>query len=86
MLDSLSSVWGTLPDPLRNQLEGYAIGFWSVLPQLILSIVFLCFLWAIIRIVQAVVPGAYDDRIVFSHFSRTPLSCRRDRPYRSHRS
>ena len=58
MLDSLSSVWGTLPDPLRNQLEGYAIGFWSVLPQLILSIVFLCFLWAIIRIVQAVVPGA----------------------------
>ena len=57
MLDSLSSVWGTLPDPLRNQLEGYAVGFWSVLPQLILSIVFLCFLWVVVRIVQDIVPG-----------------------------
>ncbi|KKL94970.1 hypothetical protein LCGC14_1859350 [marine sediment metagenome] len=56
MIDFLSSTWSSLPDPLRKQLEDYAIGFWSVLPQLVLSIVFLGFLWAVIRIIQMIVP------------------------------
>ena len=56
MIDFLSSTWSSLPAPLRNQLEDYAIGFWSVLPQLVLSIVFLGFLWAVIKIIQMVVP------------------------------
>ncbi len=58
MFDSLSSLWSTLPAPLRDQLEGYATGFWSVLPQLVLSIVFIIFLWVIVRIIQSVVPKA----------------------------
>jgi small-conductance mechanosensitive channel len=56
MLDFLSSVWGTLPDPLRNQLEGYATGFWMILPQLVLSVVFVLFVWAVIRLVQWALP------------------------------
>ena len=35
---------------------------------------------------QAVVPRPDDNRVVFSHFSRAPLNCRRQRPYRSRRS
>jgi small-conductance mechanosensitive channel len=56
MFEFISSVWSTLPDPLRNQLEAYATGFWKVLPQLILSVVFLLFIWAIIKLVQWALP------------------------------
>ena len=58
MIDNLRSTWAALPDPLRNQLEDYAIGFWSVLPQLVLSVVFLLFLWIVIRIIQKLLPNA----------------------------
>jgi small-conductance mechanosensitive channel len=56
MLDFLNSIWATLPDPLRNQLEGYATGFWQVLPQLVLSVVFLVFVWAVAKVLNWVLP------------------------------
>ena len=56
MLDFLNSIWDTLPDPLRNQLEGYATGFWQVLPQLILAIVFLLFVWMVSKVLSWVLP------------------------------
>ncbi|MFC6638134.1 mechanosensitive ion channel family protein [Sulfitobacter sediminilitoris] len=56
MLDFLNSIWATLPDPLRNQLEGYATGFWQVLPQLVLSVVFLVFVWAVAKVLSWVLP------------------------------
>ncbi|UWR23989.1 mechanosensitive ion channel family protein [Sulfitobacter sp. S190] len=58
MNDLFQSIWGTLPEPLRVQLEGYLSGFWAVLPQLILSIIFLVFVWAVIRFVRWLVPAS----------------------------
>lgn len=56
MYEYLNSAWSSLPDPLRNQLETYGIGFWKVLPQIILSLVFLLFVWGVIRLVNWVLP------------------------------
>ncbi|NNK15447.1 MAG: mechanosensitive ion channel family protein [Sulfitobacter sp.] len=41
---------------MRNQLEGYATGFWQVLPQLVLSVVFLVFVWAVAKVLNWVLP------------------------------
>ncbi|NEK23548.1 mechanosensitive ion channel [Sulfitobacter sp. JBTF-M27] len=41
---------------MRNQLEGYATGFWQVLPQLVLSVVFLVFVWAVAKVLSWVLP------------------------------
>ncbi|MEQ6248017.1 mechanosensitive ion channel family protein [Sulfitobacter sp. HNIBRBA3233] len=53
---NLTALWENLPAPLRDQLEGYTVGFWSVLPQLILSVVFLIFVWGVVRLVQFMLP------------------------------
>lgn len=58
MFDFLNSVWGNLPAPLRNQLESYATGFWEVLPQLVLSILFLIFVWCLVKFVRWLLPRA----------------------------
>ncbi|KIN65077.1 putative small-conductance mechanosensitive ion channel [Sulfitobacter noctilucicola] len=58
MIDFLASVWSQLPDPLRNQLESYGVGFWKVLPQVILSVVFLIFVWLVIRLLRWLLPQA----------------------------
>ena len=52
----IGDIWGTLPDPLRNQLEGYATGFWAILPQLVLSVVFIAFVWAVVRLLNWFLP------------------------------
>ena len=49
-------MWNTLPDPLREQLEGYATGFWSVLPQVVLSLLFVLFVWGLVKLVGWLVP------------------------------
>lgn len=56
MTNFLSSIWDTLPAPLRDQLEAYATGFWQVLPQLILAVIFLVFVWVIVKIVSWALP------------------------------
>nr|WP_025052950.1 mechanosensitive ion channel family protein [Sulfitobacter noctilucae] len=43
---------------MRDQLEAYATGFWSVLPQLVLSLLFLGFVWFVLRMLNWVVPRA----------------------------
>lgn len=48
--------WGSLPAPLRNQLESYATGFWEILPQLIMSFLFIFFVWAAVKVVQWILP------------------------------
>ena len=58
MFETPGLLWETLPEPLKNQLEGYAKGFWAVLPQLVLAILFLLFVWGVIRMVQWLVPRA----------------------------
>ncbi len=56
MNEFFNRYWSALPAPLRDQLEGYVSGFWSVLPQLILSFVFLGFVWLFLRILRWIVP------------------------------
>ena len=56
MSNVFGSFWDNLPAPLRDQLEGYATGFWAVLPQLVLSLLFILFVWAVARIVKWVLP------------------------------
>ena len=58
MSEIFGPVWASLPDPLRNQLEGHATGFWAPLPQLILVIVFLIFILAVINLLKWILPRA----------------------------
>ncbi|MGJ8617091.1 MAG: mechanosensitive ion channel family protein [Sulfitobacter sp.] len=45
-----------MPEALRTQLEGYATGFWKLLPQLILAVVFVIFVWGVIKLIQWILP------------------------------
>mgnify|MGYP003627218512 CR=1 FL=1 len=56
MKDLFGPLWGQLPAPLREQLTGYFQGFWTVLPQLVLSVVFLLVIWMIIKGLQWILP------------------------------
>ena len=56
MKDLFGPLWGQLPAPLREQLTSYFQGFWTVLPQLVLSVVFLLVIWMIIKGLQWILP------------------------------
>ena len=57
-MEFTQQLWAYLPEPMRVQLSGYAIGFWKVLPQLLAALLFLAFVWLIVWAVQAAVPRA----------------------------
>jgi small conductance mechanosensitive channel len=50
--------WGFLPSPLRDQLSGYVVSFWRALPQIVLALLFVGFVWIVISIATRVVPRA----------------------------
>ncbi len=56
MPELFGSIWSKLPAPLREQLEGYATGFWAVLPQIVLSLLFVLFVWLVVKVVNWTVP------------------------------
>lgn len=56
MPELFGSMWSKLPAPLREQLEGYATGFWAVLPQIVLSLLFVLFVWLVVKVVNWTVP------------------------------
>ncbi|MCX7565433.1 mechanosensitive ion channel family protein [Sulfitobacter sp. F26169L] len=56
MENSFNAIWSVLPEPLRLQLEGYATGFWAILPQLILSLLFVLFVWGVLKLIQTFLP------------------------------
>ncbi|WP_226782340.1 mechanosensitive ion channel family protein [Oceaniglobus trochenteri] len=58
MNDIFGGLWSKFPAPLREQLQGYASGFWEALPQIVLSVVFLLVAWGVIRLIQWIVPSA----------------------------
>ncbi|MFQ6548764.1 mechanosensitive ion channel family protein [Aestuariibius sp. 2305UL40-4] len=58
MSDFLSELWNVLPGPMRDQLEGYMTAFWRVLPQLVMALVFLFFVWGLVRLVRWLLPKA----------------------------
>lgn len=45
-----------LPAPLIDQLRDIAAGFWEVLPQLVLAVVFLLVVWLLVAIVTRILP------------------------------
>ena len=55
-MQALSDIWQILPGPMRDQLSGYLTGFWRVLPQIVMALVFLVLVWVAIRIVGWAVP------------------------------
>lgn len=52
----LTDIWEILPGPMRDQLIGYLTGFWRVVPQIVMALLFLLVVWIAIRIVGWVVP------------------------------
>lgn len=56
MFEWLNTLWEIFPEPMRNQLENYTVGFWRILPQLVAAVVFFTFMFIVIRIVQWIVP------------------------------
>jgi small-conductance mechanosensitive channel len=56
MKELFGSAWDNLPPPLRDQLGGYVTGFWSVLPQLLLAIVFVLFVWLVVTAIRWILP------------------------------
>jgi small-conductance mechanosensitive channel len=51
-----NDLWQTLPDPMQVQLARYAIGFWRLLPGLVMAGVFLLLVWAVVRLVNRLLP------------------------------
>lgn len=54
----LNDLWSQLPGPMRDQLGGYATGFWRVLPQLIAALVFLLIVLLTSKGLKALLPRA----------------------------
>lgn len=54
--DLFGPLWQSFPAPLRDQLQGYATSFWEVLPQLVLSLLFILFVWLVVRAVRWALP------------------------------
>ena len=57
-MDELGELWTFLPDPMQEQLQMYAAGFWKLLPQLIAAIVWIMIAWVMIAIVKRWLPTA----------------------------
>ncbi len=55
MMDFLTSLWNMFPTTLREQLRDYVTGFWEVLPQLIIAIIFLFFVWMAVAVAKYIV-------------------------------
>nr|WP_159966284.1 mechanosensitive ion channel family protein [Profundibacterium mesophilum] len=43
---------------MRDQLHGYALGFWRVLPQILAALVFLLVVWGVVTLLQRTLPRA----------------------------
>lgn len=52
----LNTIWALMPGPMQTKLEGYVEGFWKILPNLILALLFLLIVWMVVRLVTWIVP------------------------------
>ena len=55
MQDLWDQIWSYFPAPLKDKLQGYAEGFWTILPNLVFALVFLLFVWLVAGVAKAVV-------------------------------
>lgn len=56
MEDIARDAWSILPGPMREKLQGYLEGFWTILPNLIFAVLFLLFVWAFAKFIGWLVP------------------------------
>ena len=54
----MDTIWEILPAPMQDKLQGYVEGFWTILPNVILAILFLILVWIIARLVSTFLPKA----------------------------
>lgn len=54
----MNDILSILPAPLHEQLSGYARGFWEILPQIAVAVVFLFVVWGIVALIRAFLPRA----------------------------
>ena len=47
----MDTIWEILPAPMQDKLQGYVEGFWTILPNVFLAILFLILVWIIARLV-----------------------------------
>ncbi len=47
-----------VPEPLRDQLSGYASGFWEMLPLILIAGLFLLVIWFIVAMTRRILPKA----------------------------
>lgn len=52
----LSDIWRIFPEPMQEKLQGYVEGFWLILPNLILAVVFLFLVWGISKLAGWFIP------------------------------
>ncbi len=55
---TLLETWNVLPAPMRDQLHGYATGFWRALPQIAAALVFLLVVYGVSKLLQSTLPRA----------------------------
>lgn len=56
----MDEIWDLLPLPMQEKLQGYVEGFWSLLPNFILALVFLLFVWLFAALVGYFLPRALE--------------------------
>ncbi len=52
------ALWSWMPAPMRDQLAGYAAGFWRAIPGVLAAIVFLLLVLGFSKLLQIVLPRA----------------------------
>lgn len=57
-MDFASRLWAYFPAPMRDQLHGYALSFWRLLPQIVAAILFLLVIWIAVGLLQRGLPRA----------------------------
>ena len=55
MTELWNQLWSFFPAPLQDKLEGYAEGFWTILPNLVFALVFLLLVWLVVSVAKVIV-------------------------------
>ncbi|MEL7132989.1 MAG: mechanosensitive ion channel family protein [Pseudomonadota bacterium] len=51
----LDQLWSYFPAPMKDKLQGYVEGFWTILPNIVFALLFLVLVWAIVALASWIV-------------------------------
>ncbi|MEM8653845.1 MAG: mechanosensitive ion channel family protein [Pseudomonadota bacterium] len=51
----LEQIWSYFPAPMKDKLQGYVEGFWTILPNIVFAVLFLVLVWVIVALATWVV-------------------------------